>query len=138
VRTARETGVVVRRGDRFLVLHRAHDRYWHIVAGVVEEGETFAEAAARELYEEAALGPNAPLRQVGMTQGYAVPEATRQEYGPGIDRITIESFAIDVPPDWEPVLNEEHDEYRWCTLEEALAILHWPETKEAIAAVAHG
>ena len=136
MRTARETGVFVRRGGRFLVLHRAHDRYWHIVAGVVEEGETFAEAAARELHEETGLGPNALLRHVGMTQGYLVPEATRHEYGPGIEQITIESFAIDVPPEWEPVLNEEHDEYRWCTLEEALAILHWPETREAIALVA--
>ena len=136
MRTARETGVFVRRGGRFLVLHRAHDRYWQIVAGVVEEGETFAEAAARELHEETGLGPNALLRHVGMTQGYLVPEATRHEYGPGIEQITIESFAIDAPPEWEPVLNEEHDEYRWCTLEEALAILHWPETREAIALVA--
>ena len=136
MRTARETGVFVRRGGRFLVLHRAHDRYWHIVAGVVEEGETFAEAAARELHEETGLGPNALLRHVGMTQGYLVPEATRGEYGAGIDQVTIESFAIDAPPEWEPVLNEEHDEYRWCTLEEALAILHWPETREAIALVA--
>ena len=136
MRTSRETSVFIRRGDRFLVLHRARDRYWHIVAGVVEEGETFAEAAARELHEETGLGPNAPLRHIGMTQGYAVPEATRHEYGAGIDRVTIESFAIDVLPEWEPLLNEEHDEYRWCTLEEALAILHWPETKEAIAAIA--
>ena len=76
MRTGRETGVFVRRGDRFLVLHRSQDRYWHVVAGVVEEGETFAEAAARELYEETGLGPGAPIRDLGLTQGYLVPEAT--------------------------------------------------------------
>src|SRR5690348_11989695 len=99
MRTARETGVFVRRGDRFLILHRARDRYWHIVAGVVEEGETFAEAAARELHEEAGLGPNVPLRALGLPQRYTVPEATRDEYGPGISEVGIESFAIDVPAD---------------------------------------
>jgi dATP pyrophosphohydrolase len=136
VRTARETGVFIRRGNKHLLLHRAHDRYWHIVAGVVEEGETFAEAAARELYEEAGFGPNAPIRDILRPHAYPIPDAMRGEYPAGVTEVTIESFVIDVPADWEPVLNEEHDDYRWCTLDEALAILHWPETKEAIAAVA--
>src|SRR5205823_11078698 len=47
LRTSRETSVIVRRGDDFLMLHRAVEDYWHVVAGVVEDGETFAEAAAR-------------------------------------------------------------------------------------------
>ncbi len=44
--------MIIRRGDDFLLLHRAIDRYWHVIAGVVEEGETFAGAAVRELVEE--------------------------------------------------------------------------------------
>ena len=31
------------------------------------------------------------------------------------------------PADWEPVLNEEHDEYRWLPREEAAELLFWPE-----------
>jgi 8-oxo-dGTP pyrophosphatase MutT (NUDIX family) len=45
-----EVFVFVRRGEEFLVLHRTpdNDAYWHGVAGGVEPGESFAEAAARE------------------------------------------------------------------------------------------
>jgi len=26
-------------------------------------------------------------------------------------------------------LNDEHDDYRWCARDEAIALLHWPEPK---------
>ena len=53
----REVAIFVRRGDEFLVLHRSpeNDAYWHVVAGGVEDGESFAAAAARELAEETGL-----------------------------------------------------------------------------------
>jgi 8-oxo-dGTP pyrophosphatase MutT (NUDIX family) len=33
-------------------------------------------------------------------------------------------------------LNEEHDEYRWLSLKEAIALAHWPETVEVLVAIA--
>lgn len=116
------------------MLHRAVDDYWHVVAGVVEDGETFAEAAARELLEETGL--NADVVDLGMRQTYAVPDAMRSEYRSGVDEVEIENFAVIVPARWEPTLNEEHDSYRWLSLAEAIAIEHWPETKEVITATA--
>ena len=49
MRQPHEVLVVVRRGNCFLVLHRApqYDAYWHLVAGGVEPGETALEAAER-------------------------------------------------------------------------------------------
>ena len=116
------------------MLHRATDSYWHVVAGVVEVGETFAAAAARELLEETGLA--AAVIDLGMRQSYKVPEQMRGEYLSGVDEVQIENFAVRVSAGWEPLLNEEHDSYRWLTLAEAIAIEHWPETKEVIAAIA--
>src|SRR5438477_69366 len=33
LRTSRETSVIIRRDDEFLMLHRAVDDYWHVVGG---------------------------------------------------------------------------------------------------------
>jgi 8-oxo-dGTP pyrophosphatase MutT (NUDIX family) len=116
------------------MLHRAIDDYWHVVAGVVESGETFGDAAARELREETGL--DAVVTSVGIQQSYRVPEDMRAEYQAGVSAVAIENFAVKVQPGWEPVLNEEHDDYRWLGASGAMAIAHWPETREVIAAVA--
>ena len=134
MRTEREAAIIVRRGDQFLMLHRVPDDYWHVVAGVVEPDETFAEAAARELLEETGL--HAAVADLAMPQSYAVPEMLRHEYGPGVLEVTIGNFSVEVPPEWEPMLNEEHDRYRWCGLSEATLLERWPETIEILAALA--
>ena len=126
--------MIIRRGDDFLLLHRAIDRYWHVIAGVVEEGETFARAAVRELAEETGL--DAALVDLEMPQGYRVPDEMRDEYAPGVNRVAIENFAVVVSAGWEPTLNEEHDGYRWLSLADAIALAHWPETGEVLAAIA--
>src|SRR5437868_14484955 len=94
LRTDRETSIVVRRGDEFLMLHRAVDDYWHVVAGVVEDGETFAEAAARELREETGL--DAPVVDVRIPRGYRVPEQMCSEYLAGVDQVAIGNFTAEV------------------------------------------
>jgi 8-oxo-dGTP pyrophosphatase MutT (NUDIX family) len=114
----RECKVMVRRGAEFLVLLRceADGGYWHTVAGGVDEGETYAEAAERELREE--IGLVARPRDLERTYYY--------------DDVRVQAFLVDVGADWEPTLNAEHDDYRWCAREEAALLFHWPETRELV------
>ena len=125
---------MVQRGEQYLMLHRAMDDYWHVVAGVVEEGETFVGAAVRELSEETGL--DSAVIDLRTPQTYRVPLEMRSEYLAGVDEVAVENFTVVVDPGWEPVLNEEHDHYRWLTIADAIAIAHWPETREILAAIA--
>lgn len=129
MRIPHEVLVVVRRGEEFLVLHRseAQGAYWHLVAGGVEADESAAQAARRELREETGLA--AEPAPAGREFTY-VPEAW--EPHAGIDSVLVDCFVADAPRNWEPELDWEHDDYRWCALEEAAELLYWPEPRELI------
>jgi dATP pyrophosphohydrolase len=123
VSDAREVLVHVRRGDEFLVAHRAPvgGGYWHTIAGGVETGEDWEAAALRELREETGLEAT-ELSELGAFS--YTPEAWENARGPRVD---VRAFIVDVEPGWEPQLDHEHDEYRWCTREKAMDLLFWPE-----------
>ncbi len=125
---------MVRRGDRFLVLHTVPGSHWNHPAGQVEASEDANDAAQRELAEETGL--LAEVVDLAIPQQYPVPESDRSDYPPGLDRVRIDSFVTDAPPGWEPVLSDEHDERRWCTFAEALELLTWPEGRAALRAAA--
>ena len=137
MRTPWEAGVFVYRDDKLLLMHRTEDRYWHVVAGVVEYGEGIADAARRELREESGL-VGADLMDLGSPVTYPITAELRQrhDYPPDVSEVTAYSFAAQAPVGWEPMLNEEHDEYRWTTVDEAVALLHWPEAREAVRRLA--
>lgn len=119
MRRGQEVLIAVCRGDEFLVLLRSptDQSYWHLAGGGVEEGETDADAAARELFEETGLDA-ATLEDLGGDLGY--------------DGVRVHAFATEAPPGWEPTLNDEHDDHRWCSLEDALALLRWEEPREVL------
>jgi 8-oxo-dGTP pyrophosphatase MutT (NUDIX family) len=51
-------------------------------------------------------------------------------------KVALHAFLAEAPPGWEPVLNEEHVEYRWCSAADADALLAYPEPREAVEYVA--
>ena len=134
-----EVIVVVRRSDRFLVLRRVPERlgYWSPVAGGVEPGETPAEAARRELREETGLDADVLELAVGLSYSLLDdPPEVRARYAPGIETITVHSFVAEAPAMWEPTLDAEHDEHRWCNEEEAVELFVYETPRAAVRAAA--
>jgi dihydroneopterin triphosphate diphosphatase len=141
MRIPHEIMVFVRRGEEVLVLHRTprHEAYWHVVAGALEAGETPREAALRELREEVALGADETLLDLDRRFRYPLAgesEAVRFRFDPSVREIVVDCFVAKAPPHWEPELNDEHDEYRWCTVDEAAELLFWPEPSELVRELA--
>ena len=132
-----EVFVFVRRGEEYLILHRSEQQgaYWHCVAGGLEAGETYAEAAARELREETGL--EAPLVELGRHFVYRLEE-WEPRYTPESGEIHVECFLADAPAGWEPELDWEHDDHRWCLPVDGAELLYWPEPREVLQELAAG
>ena len=124
----REVVVVVRRGSgEFLALLRspAKGGYWNPPAGGVEPGETASRAAGRELAEETGL--RAEVVDLGLELVYARPDGAR---------VHVDAFAAQAPAGWEPELEGEHVDHRWCSEQEAARLFAYPEPREALHAAA--
>lgn len=139
MRGPNEVVVVVRRGGDFLVLHRVPERqgYWSLVAGGVEPGESPATAARRELGEETGL--DIDVTELPVALSYSLlddPPEVRAKYAAAIETVTVHGFVAEAPAAWEPRLDAEHDEYRWCDKEKALELLVYETTREAVRAAA--
>jgi dihydroneopterin triphosphate diphosphatase len=137
MRGDQEIVVVVRREGEFLVMRRAPERlaYWSLVAGGLEPDETPTEAAQRELLEETGL--RAEVRPLKISLSYSLlddPPAIRARYAPGVERVNVHAFVADADAGWEPTLDAEHDVYRWCGLDEAVDLMAYETTREALRA----
>jgi dATP pyrophosphohydrolase len=129
---------VTRKSDsEVLIVHRspAQGGYWHVVAGGVESGESVAEAAERELHEETGLVAQFAAGLEVTEYVYPLiqqPAQRRDLYDPSVAHVKVTCFRVSAPDDWEPKLDWEHDDHRWCDLGEASDVLRWPATAQAL------
>ncbi|MAR36170.1 MAG: NUDIX pyrophosphatase [Candidatus Marinimicrobia bacterium] len=116
-------------GILFLLLKRAktkmYEHLWQGVAGKIEKGEKSWETAKRELLEETGLIPKKMFIADHVSKFYEAKD----------DRINlVPVFGIEVNTK-EVVLSDEHSEYKWVTINEALDLLVWTGQKQAIKIV---
>jgi dATP pyrophosphohydrolase len=118
---------------RYLMLRRIPQRggFWQGVSGGVEWGELLADAARRELAEETGF---APLRLEPVDCSYTFPMQDEwvEMYPPGTSEVIEHVFLAVVESSQPRLSSDEHDAWRWCTFEEALALLAWPENMVAL------
>ena len=116
-------------GLLFLILKRAetkmYEHLWQGVAGKIEAGETAPIAAIRELDEETGLKPRHMFIADHISRFYEAHD----------DRINlVPVFGIEVDSD-DVTLSEEHCDYKWVTLDEALEHLVWRGQKKGIQVI---
>lgn len=108
----------------YLLLKRLPERngFWQPVTGGVEEGETREEALRREVMEETGVENMVVVIEDLYYFEFSDPNLN-QEYVYGVEISPSEEIIFD---------QKEHSEYRWCSFQEALQLLHWKENKEAL------
>ena len=116
--------VTLQREDgRVLLLKRRAERggFWQILTGRIEPGESPLQTAAREIHEETGFSPRLEeVRELNYVHSFALGNGFAQE------------TAFTVTVQGEPRLSDEHDEHRWCTVEEALELLPFAGLKRAV------
>jgi 8-oxo-dGTP diphosphatase len=110
-----------RRGrDKVAVVYREARGDWTFPKGKLDEGESFEEAALREVVEE--TGITAVIRRfVG---------STNYTHRKGRPKIVAYYLMEAISGEFAP--NEEVDELRWVTLDEAFELLTWDRDRELV------
>lgn len=128
----RNAGIVVFNRQRQVLLCKRNDvaDSWQFPQGGIEEGETVAQAARRELYEETSLKNVTLIKSLEMPARYTFPpniiELMQKRGFHNIGQDIYWSLFFFDGNDAEIDLqteNPEFSEYRWGTLEEACSLI---------------
>lgn len=102
---------------KLLVMKRVKGGFWCHVAGTVEAGETGWQTIVREFREETGIRVCELYTAHYLEQFYESVSNTVE---------VVPVFVVYCPPNQLVTLNDEHTEYRWCTLAEAKALVSFP------------
>jgi 8-oxo-dGTP pyrophosphatase MutT (NUDIX family) len=113
-------GVVIRDAQVALV-HRPRYDDWTLPKGKLDRGESFEEAAVREVEEETGL------------RARLVRELPSTTYRVGGRQKVVRYWLMEVEGDGPFVPNDETDELRWVSPDEARRLLSYEHDRELVA-----
>jgi len=125
MRPVEAAGGVVLHENRVLLVHRPRYDDWTLPKGKLDRGESFEDAALREVLEETGLR---------CTLGRELPGT---EYRDRKDRAKVVRYWL-MAPDSEPGAfepNDEVDEVRWMEFEEAAVQLTYDRDRDVLESV---
>ena len=116
------------------MLKRVENRggFWQGVTGAPENNENISDAARRELFEETGY---ASFSLIKTEISYIIPMEERwiDIYPKGTKEIPEYLFIAKIlepdPPKLDPI---EHDNWKWCSFDEAMNLLKWWDNKKAL------
>jgi 8-oxo-dGTP diphosphatase len=120
----RAAGGIVRRDGRIAVVHRPRYDDWSLPKGKLDPGETWEEAALREVREETGL-------ECSLGE-----ELSSARYHDRKGRSKLVRYWLMDPVGGDFAPNDEVDELRWLTPGEAVALLTYSRDKELAQEVA--
>ena len=120
----------------YCLFRRRDAGYWQWIAGGGENGERPADAARREATEEAGYTDNGNLFQLQSMTTVPVAGIGGFIWGEHVLLVVEHSFAIRAVT-LNITLSSEHDEYRWCDYETAMAMLKWDSNRTALWELNH-
>jgi dihydroneopterin triphosphate diphosphatase len=101
--------------------------FWQSVTGSLQQDETHAAAARRELAEETGLAGEGELTFSGTSRLFTIDERWRERYAPGVTENVEFEWHYRLPAKTDIAVNaSEHSEYQWFSLERAIeAVWSW-------------
>ncbi len=118
---------------RYLLMRSAVTRrpIWEFPKGGVEAGETEAEAAVRELWEESGIAHD----RIEVMDGFREEERYVFTQGQGDERTLIVKkviYFLAHTSEQRVVISREAEEYRWCTFDEAMRLIRFPGKRHVL------
>lgn len=123
-------------GREYLLLKRiaSHGGFWQSVTGSLEEGETHAEAAVREVYEETGIILREDeLMALNVINVFEIAPQWRGKYAPGVTHNEEVCFALKVNKCEVHIDPREHEQYVWVDDETVPQMLYWESNKRVFA-----
>ncbi len=104
-----------------LILKRIPERdgYWQPISGGIEEGEKPIDAIKREIYEE--TGIKELERIIDLKYSFIFKTLWHGK----LTKMREICFAIEIKKEKPIRISNEHEEYKWCTEDEAKKFLKW-------------